>query len=105
MIPLQKKLEGKIEITTNELPEEPGNYMVESGDIEEMGLSYNVNRAESKMLYTDPEEIKTINKINNLDEFFLSEGFENEKNTFWKWFVTFALLFLLIETLLIKYFK
>ena len=104
-IPLQKNLDGKIEITTNELPEEPGNYMVGLGDLEEMGISYNVDRAESKMLYTDPNEMKTINKINNLDEFFLSEGYENEKNTFWKWFVTFALLFLIIETLLIKYFK
>lgn len=104
-IPLQKNLDGKIEITTNELPEEPGNYMVGIGDLEEMGISYNVDRAESKMQYNDPDELKTINKINNLDEFFLSEGYENEKNTFWKWFVTFALLFLIIETLLIKYFK
>ncbi|HSM63236.1 MAG TPA: hypothetical protein VK833_04790, partial [Gillisia sp.] len=104
-IPLQKNLDGKIEITTNELPEEPGNYMVGLGDLEEMGIGYNVDRAESKLQYNDPDELKTINKINNLDEFFLSEGYENEKNTFWKWFVTFALLFLLIETLLIKYFK
>jgi len=104
-IPLQKNLDGKIEITTNELPENPGNFMVELGDLEEMGISYNVDRAESKMQYTDLDNIKTINKINNLDEFFLSEGYENEKNTLWKWFVTFALLFLIVETLLLKYFK
>ena len=104
-IPLQKNLEGKVVITTNELPEEPGNYLVESGELEEMGISYNVDRAESNMQYTIPKDIKSIQKINNLEEFFLSEGYENEKNTFWKWFVTFALLFLIVETLLIKYFK
>jgi len=104
-IPQQKSSNGKIEITTNELPQNPDNYSVELRDVQQMGLSYNVDREESKLLYSNLDNIENIRQIENLNEFFISEGYVTEKNTFWKWFVTFALLFLIIETLLLKYFK
>ncbi len=105
IIPQQKSSDGKIEITTSELPQTPDNYSVVLRDVQQMGLSFNVNREESNMNYTDLDGIKNVKQIENLNEFFISEGYVAEKNTFWKWFVTFALLFLIIETLLLKYFK
>ncbi|CAM4035219.1 BatA domain-containing protein [Gillisia hiemivivida] len=104
-IPQQKSFDGKIEITTNELPRNPDNYSVELRDTTQMAISYNVTREESKMIYADLEGTKNLQQIEDLNEFFISEGYVDEKNTFWKWFVTFALLFLIIETLLLKYFK
>ncbi|TVZ28538.1 putative membrane protein (TIGR02226 family) [Gillisia sp. Hel_I_86] len=104
-IPQQKSSDGKIEITTNELPQSPDNYSVELRGTHKMSISYNVSREESKMVYEDLGNVKNIQQIEDLNEFFISEGYVTEKNTFWKWFVTFALLFLVIETLLLKYFK
>lgn len=104
-IPQQKKMEGAIEITTTNLPENPDNYLVELRNIPQMAISYNVKSEESKMSYTDLGQNKNIAQIRDLDEFFISEGYANEKNAFWKWFVTFALLFLMMETLLLKYLK
>jgi len=104
-IPQQKSSIGDIEITTNELPHIPDNYSVELEDKPLMAISYNVSTDESNMNYADLDNTKNFQQIRDLKQFFISEGYVDEKNTFWKWFVTFALLFLIIETLLLKYFK
>ncbi|RKS53267.1 putative membrane protein (TIGR02226 family) [Gillisia mitskevichiae] len=104
-IPQQRSFDGKIEITTNELPQNPDNYSVELRDTPQMAISYNVSREESKMVYDELGSNKNVQQLQDLKEFFISEGYATEKNAFWKWFVTFALLFLIIETLLLKYFK
>lgn len=104
-IPQQKSSEGRIEITTTELPNIPDNYLVNLKDVQQLGISYNVDREESNLLYPDLGKLKNVEQIENLNEFFISEGYVEEKNTFWKWFVTFALLFLIIEMLLLKYLK
>jgi len=104
-IPQQRNFDEKIEIITNELPQIPDNYSVDLKDKPQMAISYNVSPEESKMIYTDLDNTKNFQQIKDLKQFFISEGYVDEKNTFWKWFVTFALLFLIIETLLLKYFK
>ena len=104
-IPQQRNYNGSIEITTNEYPQTPDNYLVELNNIPQVGLSFNIDRAESNLLNLDLNNTENIEKIEDLNEFFISEGYLTEKNTFWKWFVTFALLFLLVETLLLKYYK
>jgi len=104
-IPQQRSFDGKIEITTNELPQSPDNYSVQLRDTPQMAISYNVSREESKMVYDDLGGNKNVQQLQDLKDFFISEGYATEKNAFWKWFVTFALLFLIIETLLLKYFK
>lgn len=104
-IPQQRNYNGNIEIITNEYPETPDNYIAELNNMPQAGVSFNVDRAESNLLNTDLNNTKNIEKIENLNEFFISEGYLTEKNTFWKWFVTFAVLFLLVETLLLKYYK
>ena len=70
-----------------------------------MYVSYNVPINESRQEYTDLSKIENITVIEELPQFFSSEGFAKELDTLWKWFVTFALIFLIIETLLLKYFK
>ena len=104
-IPQQRKYEERVEIITLELPNLSGNYSVRGDNANTFGLSYNVNRDESKMEYLDVSEMKNVGTIEDLGDFLSSEGYNTKKDTFWKWFVTFALLFLLIETLLLKYFK
>ena len=104
-IPQQRNYDASVEITTDELPDFPGSFTVTGDEANTFGLSYNVNRAESDLEYLELSDINNVQNVDDLGDFFNSEGYHTKSNTFWKWFVTFALLFLLIETLLLKYFK
>ncbi len=104
-IPQQQQFSDRVRISTTDFPKEPGNLEVWFNDQPIYNLSYNVNRDESKYIPLDLENNKNIQKIESLSEFINLSGFTKEVDSFWKWFVTFALFFLIIETLLLKYFK
>ena len=104
-IPQQQQFSDRVRISTTDFPKEPGNLEVWFNDQPIYNLSYNVNRDESKYIPLDLENYKNIHKIESLSEFINLSGFTQEVDSFWKWFVTFALFFLIIETLLLKYFK
>lgn len=104
-IPRQKRFSNKVEIIIDELPNQPGNFSINNKEQLVSGISFNVDRDESKMQYQEIKNAENIEIIKELPDFFASAGFKKEVGTLWKWFVTFALLFLIIETLLIKYFK
>ncbi len=104
-IPQQQTFANKVEIITDELPGAPGNYNVLNNENLLMGISYNVNRKESDLSYKDLSDNEEVNVVSNLSEYFTSAGYNQEDDFFWKWFVTFAIIFLLIETLLLKYLK
>ena len=104
-IPQQKRFSNKVEIITDELPGEPGNFSIMNQEQLVSGISFNIDRRESNMVYQEIKSAENIEIIKELPEFFNSAGFKKEVGTFWKWFVTFALFFLIMETLLLKYFK
>ncbi len=104
-IPQQQRFSNKVELTTNELPLTAGNFEIMRSGQRVMPVSYNLDRKESVLEYQDLEQLSNIEVVENIPEFISSEGYTNEANLLWKWFVTFALLFLFIETLLLKYFK
>ena len=104
-IPQQQRFSNKVEIITGDLPQEGGNFKITRDEEELMFVSYNIPRSESRQEYTDLSKIENITVIEELSQFFSSAGFAKELDTLWKWFVTFALIFLIIETLLLKYFK
>ncbi len=104
-IPQQQRYSNKVEITTVEFPQNPGNFGVSQNEATVMGISYNVNRKESELIYQDIEEVKNIEILNDIPQFISSGGYKKDVDTLWKWFVTFALIFLITETLLLKYFK
>lgn len=105
-IPLQQRFINKVEITIEDLPEEPGNYRI-LNEGESIGtVSFNIDRKQSQMEYPDlPTNNNGYTRVNDLNEFFTASGYNKEVDTLWKWFVTFALIFLVAETLLLKYFK
>jgi len=104
-IPQQQQLSDLVKIKTDELPEQAGNYEVWLKGENIYTLSYNINRSESRTINTSLELNSKIQKLESLPEFIKLSGFTHEVDSFWKWFVTFALFFLIIETLLLKYFK
>lgn len=104
-IPQQQRFSNKVEMITDEFPQKPGNFGILQNERTVMGISYNVNRKESEQVYQDLENIKNIEILNDIPQFISSGGYKKDVDTLWKWFVTFALLFLIMETLLLKYFK
>ena len=104
-IPQQQRFSNKVEIISGDLPEEAGNFTIARDEEKLMFVSYNIPRTKSRQEYTDLSTKENITVIKELPQFFSSAGFAKELDTLWKWFVTFALIFLIIETLLLKYFK
>lgn len=104
-IPQQQRFSNKVVLTTDELPSTAGNFEVTRNEQIIMPVSYNLDRKESVLEYQDMEQLSNVQVVENIPDFIYTEGYIYEANLLWKWFVTFALLFLFIETLLLKYFK
>lgn len=104
-IPLQQNFNSKVQIKTNELPELANNYVVKNENQELLKLSYNYNRDESELTYQNISQLENITINNQVSSFFKQMQQDNSITDLWKWFVIFALLFLCIEILLLKFLK
>ncbi|MBL4662278.1 MAG: BatA domain-containing protein [Flavobacteriaceae bacterium] len=104
-IPLQQTKANSVIITTIEEPAISGNYKVEKETAFIENISYNYPRSESSMQYADPEAWEGVNVYNSVEALFDSIAEDNLVRSFWKWFVIFAVLFLLLEMLILKFYK
>jgi hypothetical protein len=68
-------------------------------------LSYNYNRNESNLNYFDLSSIKNASIENVVGSTLQDIKSTTNVNELWKWFVIFALAFLIIEMLILKFFK
>ena len=105
VIPLQQTYSNKVEITTNEYPSEAGIYAVKNKETILKHLSFNYNRNESNLSYFDLSSIPNVTVSNNLNSTLLGIKSATNVNELWKWFVIFALAFLIMEMLILKFFK
>lgn len=104
-IPLQQTKANFVLMTTTEEPNKAGNYqIVEENDFLE-NISYNYARNESQLQYLNPEDWIGAKVYKTIDALFDSINEANSINNFWKWFAIFALLFLLFEMLILKFYK
>ena len=104
-IPLQQIKSNQVNITTSEAAYKAGNYTISLDEEVIDKISYNFNRKESTLRYADPNKWNTINLYKNVEELFENIAQDNKINSFWKWFVILALLFLLIELVILKFYK
>lgn len=104
-IPLQQTKANKVAITTIEEPAVSGTYDIVKDTDFITNISYNYNRNESNLQYLNPENWEGINNSTSISGLFDSITEANNINSFWKWFVIFAVLFLLLEMLVLKFLK
>ncbi len=104
-IPLQQTKANQVIITTNEEPSKSGSYAVKKEDVFIEMVSYNYNRRESKLQYFDVDNWDGARSYSSIESMFETISEENTINNFWKWFVIFAVLFLLLEMLVLKFYK
>ncbi|WP_203256965.1 vWA domain-containing protein [Hyunsoonleella ulvae] len=105
MIPKQQNFNNKVQITTDELPNKQGIYMLMHKEVPLKNVSYNYNRNESNLIYQEIDNLEHLKTSDSISELFYTLKSETKVNALWKWFVIFALILLLTEMLILKYFK
>jgi hypothetical protein len=105
IIPQQQTFANKVSIITKETPAMSQTYAIINNDDVLEHVSYNYNRSESNLNYSDLSTVKNATISNSLPQLLTSIKSDNNMNALWKWFAIFALLFLIIEMLILKYFK
>ncbi len=104
-IPLQRNSSNKVLITTTDQPETAGTYGIYDKENLVEYVSYNYNRDESSMRFQNAADWPGTTNYNSIDALFEKVAQDSSMQNYWKWFVIFALLFLAIEIVLLKFLK
>ena len=104
-IPLQKVKANKVIITTNAYPKSAGTFSINKADEFIESVSYNYNRDETSGIYGDVNNWNGVTPHQNITSLFDAILKENTITDFWKWFALLALIFLIAEMLVLKFYK
>ena len=105
VIPQQQNFSNRVEINTANLELEAGNYSINAQDKKLGTISFNYSREESDLNYTNISDLENVRTYDTVKDYFSQSNAATQITALWKWFVIFALLFLAIEMLLLKYLK
>lgn len=104
-VPLQQTKANNVVVTTTEEPANAGIFQIKNKEQYIEDISYNYNREESTLKYLAIADWKGVRNYDSIESLFDTLNEENSIQSFWKWFVIFALLFLLSEMLVLKFYK
>jgi hypothetical protein len=108
-IPLQQSHITKVTLETTDHPEKQGFYTVNKDNIAIETIAFNYNRAESELSFLNiKEEIKNNKNLHYSESIATVLQKNNEKNKvtwLWKWFLALAIVSLIFEILILKFFK
>lgn len=105
IIPQQRSYQNKVNIITESVPDKAAVYEVVKGSEVISRASYNYSRKEALLNYHDLGTINTLNTLESVADALEEIKSELNINALWKWFAIFALIFLIIEMLILKFFK
>lgn len=114
LVPEVINSDGEMLLNTNGETETQGHYDIMKKDLESPigSIAFNINRNESDTRTLNNEEFEKQSQDFGIDIFegsaekLSAEFTKNRKGiSLWKWCITFVLFFLLIEILLIRFFK
>jgi hypothetical protein len=105
IIPKQQYFNNKVVVNTSENPTIASIYSINNKNETIKNVSYNYNRNESNLVYRDLSSLNNITVSDSITEIFNTIKSDTKVNALWKWFVIFALILLIIEMLILKYFK
>ncbi len=105
-IPRQQPSGENVNLTLIDFPSLAGHYVVKNSENDTLQhLAYNYDRTESLLEYQNMDNktyAKVYNNFNDFSEYFNSNYKINSK---WQWFIAFALMFMIIELLLLRFIK
>ncbi|MFL1012275.1 vWA domain-containing protein [Flavisericum labens] len=105
IIPKQQYFNNKVVVNTSETPIISGIYAIKNKNETIKNVSYNYNRNESDLSYRGLSALENITVSDSITQIFDTLKSDSKVNALWKWFVIFALALLLIEMLILKFFK
>jgi len=108
-IPPQQTFQNKVTITTKEQPSEAGFYNIQRNKETNQIIAFNIPKEESLLQFKDMSILKnTSNNINissSISASFEKVNKKNEVQQLWKWFLALAIVSLLLEILILKFYK
>jgi hypothetical protein len=104
-IPIQQIMNSKVKMTFNDSPQEAGNFEIYNKKQWIENISFNYNRSESNLNQLDNNLLSEYRIADSIESVFHSLQTDRMDNQLWKWFVIFALLFLVCEMAIIKFLK
>ncbi len=112
-IPGQRNLGPKVVLDVSDQIKKAGLYDVVLGSTKEKSLAFNYNRVESDLNYTEEGDLAAVadrqgfNIINNEQQAGINVAITQKDQgiVLWKYFLWAAILFLLLEALLIRFMK
>ena len=104
-IPIQQILNNKVKLTFNDFPEQAGNFGVYNQKERLQNISFNYNRIESDLYQFNENILSDYKKIESVATIFDTLQTDRADNQIWKWFVIFAMLFLVTEMAIIRFVK
>ena len=104
-IPMQEKQGDKITLDPQAGLQTDGIYDILFKDNVLGNVAYNYNRKESHIAPVSLNVPDTVAKYDSIADVFTELQQATNLNLIYKWFVIFALVFLLLEMLILKYFK
>lgn len=105
IIPQQQNFSNRVEINTGNIELDAGNFEITNENNSIGTISFNNSRDESDLRFNELSNIEGAQIYDSVEEYYRESNAATEITTLWKWFVIFALIFLAIEMLLIKFFK
>lgn len=108
-IPLQQRFANKVRITTTDQPNEPGFYSVLFKNDTISTLAFNISKEESNLDFINTNELTEANSnikmYDSVKDLFGEINEKNEVQWLWKLFLVIAIVSLLLEILILKFFK
>ncbi|MCI4442705.1 MAG: BatA and WFA domain-containing protein [Lentimicrobium sp.] len=104
-IPMQQMLTDKVKMTFNDFPEQAGNFGIYNQNERVQNISFNYSRTESDLAQANEDALSNYKTIDSIDTVFNSLQTDRTDSQIWKWFVIFALLFLVTEVAIIRFVK
>ena len=104
-IPVQKMLNDKVKLTFNDYPEQAGNFGIYNQKERLQNISFNYSRTESDLDQANENAVSDYKTIGSIETVFNTLQTDRTDNQIWKWFVIFALLFLVTEMAIVRFVK
>lgn len=108
-IPMQQTFQNKVSVTTKENPSEAGFYDIKKKDEIIEKIAFNTPKEESLLQFLDISQLEKANPnitvSNSISDVFKNIKKKNEVQSLWKWFLSLAIVSLLLEILILKFYK
>lgn len=105
-IPIQQAYANSVQLTTSEIPPNAGTYLLKTNKNDTLGsLSFNFPRNENANQFYKPQDLESVTWRDSLPELFKIIANESNITTYWKWLLMGAVLFLVLEMFVLRFFK